>query len=116
MKKTAPKPQKFHVRRGDQVMVIAGDEKGKTGTITKMLVEKQRAIVEGLNVVKRAVKPSNQNPEGGFVEKEASIHISNLMLVDPKTGKATRIGRRKNAAGKLERYSKKSGETIKNNG
>ncbi|MCS6967105.1 MAG: 50S ribosomal protein L24 [Cytophagales bacterium] len=112
MKKNLQKPQKFHVRRGDKVMVIAGDEKGKIGTITKIITKKQRAIVEGLNIVKRAVKPSNDNPEGGFIEKEAGIHISNLMLIDPKTGEPTRIGRRRNAAGKLERYSKKSGETI----
>ncbi len=107
------KRTKLHVRRGDRVMVIAGDEKGKSGVITQMLIEKERAIIEGLNLVKKAVKPSNKNPEGGFIQKEAGIHISNLMVIDPKSGKATRIGRRLNDAGKLERYAKKSGETIK---
>jgi large subunit ribosomal protein L24 len=104
---------KFHVRRGDRVMVIAGNEKGKTGVIKRMIVEKERAIIEGLALVKKAVKPSNANPEGGFIQKEAGIHISNLMLIDPKTGTPSRIGRRRNAEGKLERYAKKSGETIK---
>ncbi|MCU0449403.1 MAG: 50S ribosomal protein L24 [Bernardetiaceae bacterium] len=111
--KHKPLPKiKFHVRRGDLVMIIAGDEKGKTGVIKEMIVERHRAIVEGLNLSKKAVKPSNEVPEGGFIEKEMSIHISNLMLVDPKSGKPTRIGRRRNASNKLERYAKKSGETI----
>lgn len=99
--------KKFHVRSGDTVTVIAGDSKGKTGVITKVIREKNRAIVGGLNIVKKHVKPSQQNPEGGIIEKEASIHISNLMLVDPKSGKATRIGRKK-----IEKTDKKTGKTI----
>jgi large subunit ribosomal protein L24 len=114
-KQKAVKHHRFHVRRGDKVMVIAGDEKGKSGVITRMLVEKQRAIVQGLNIVKKHIKPSAANPQGGIIEIEAGIHISNLMLIDPKTSTPTRIGRRRNAKGKLERYSKKSNEVIPNN-
>ncbi|SFF36853.1 50S ribosomal protein L24 [Thermoflexibacter ruber] len=114
-----PKHKKLHVRTGDKVIVIAGNEKGRTGIVTKILRDKQRVIVEGLNIAKKAVKPSNDNPEGGFIEKELGIHISNVMLVDPKTGKPTRIGRKeekdaKTGKVKLVRYAKKSGEIIKN--
>jgi large subunit ribosomal protein L24 len=112
---TTQTPVKLHIRSGDKVKVISGNHKGKTGTVSKVIIEKQRAIVEGVNIVKKHVKPTNTNPKGGIVEKEASIHVSNLMLIDPKTGVATRIGRRKNEkTGKLERYSKKTGEVIKN--
>ncbi|GAB4130102.1 MAG: 50S ribosomal protein L24 [Raineya sp.] len=112
MERKFNKQQKFHVKTGDTVLVIAGNEKGKKGKILKMLTEKQRAIVEGLNIVKKHVKPSAQNPQGGIVEKEAGIHISNLMLIDPKTGEPTRIGRKLNEKGKLQRYSKKTKEFI----
>lgn len=113
-KKEVFKLQKLHVKSGDKVMVIAGDEKGKTGNIVKVLKEKQRVIVEGLNLVKKAVKPDQQNNQpGGFIEKEASIHISNVMLIDPKTNQPSRIGRRRNEkTGKLERYAKKSNTAI----
>jgi len=112
-KKVTPVRKKFHVRSGDTVMVISGNHKGKTGQITKMLPEKERAIVEGVNIVKRHIKPSQENPQGGIIEKEAPIHLSNLMVLDPQTGKPTRIGRRRNSeTGKLERYAKKSGEVI----
>lgn len=107
------KKAKLHVKKGDTVIVVAGDEKGKQGTITKMHLETQRAVVEGLNMVSKHIKPSANQPEGGVVQIEAPIHVSNLMLIDPKSGKATRIGRRVNTAGKTERYSKKSGEVIK---
>jgi large subunit ribosomal protein L24 len=110
-----PQHKKLHIRTGDKVTVIAGNEKGKSGIVTKINREKQRATIEGLNLVTKAVKPSNENPEGGFIRKEAGIHISNLMLVDPKTGKPTRIGRKIDAkTGKLVRYAKKSGEIINN--
>lgn len=112
MERKFNKQQKFHVKTGDTVLVIAGNEKGKKGKILKMLTEKQRAIVEGLNIVKKHVKPSAQNPQGGIVEKEAGIHISNLMLIDPKTGEPTRTGRKLNEKGKLQRYSKKTKEFI----
>lgn len=102
----------MHVRSGDTVKVIAGDDKGKTGKILSVDLEKRRAIVEGLNLVTKHVKPSASNPQGGIQKKEAPIHISNLMLVDPKTGEATRTGRKLNENGKLVRYSKKTGEVI----
>jgi len=108
MERKKNKQPKLHLKSGDNVLVIAGDEKGNVGKIVSIDMEKSRAIVEGLNKVKRHIKPSAQNPEGGIVEKEAAIHISNLMVINPETGKAARIGRRLNAKGKLERYFKKS--------
>ena len=104
---------KLHIKKGDTVYVNAGEDKGKTGKVVKVLVEKQRAIVEGVNMVSKSQKPSAKNPQGGIVKTEAPIHISNLNVVDPKTGKPTRIGRRKNDEGKLVRFAKKSGEEIK---
>ena len=105
---------KLHIRKGDTVYVNSGEDKGKTGRVLKVLVEKQRAIVEGVNMVSKSTKPSAKNPQGGIVKQEASIHISNLNVVDPKTGKPTRIGRRESADGRtFVRYSKKSGEEIK---
>src|SRR5574344_1414954 len=101
---------KLHIKKGDTVYVNTGEDKGKTGRVLSVLVEKQRAIVEGINMVSKSTKPNAKNPQGGMVKKEASLHISNLNVVDPKTGKPTRIGRKKNAEGKLVRYAKKSGE------
>ena len=103
----------LHIKKGDQGPVLAGDSKGQQGKVLKVDVEKQRAIVEGVNICKKATKPYAQNPQGGIVEKEAGIHISNLQVVDPKSGKPTRIGRKENDKGKLVRYAKKSGEEIK---
>ena len=91
---------KLHIKKGDTVIVNAGESK-------------ERAIVEGVNMISKHTKPNAKNPQGGIVKKEAPIHISNLQPVDPKSGKATRIGRRVNADGKLVRYSKKSGEELK---
>ena len=91
---------KLHIKKGDQVQVIAGDSKGQTGKVLKVEVSKQRAIVEGVNLCKKATK-------------EAPIHISNLMLIDPKSGKPTKVGRKTDAKGKLVRFAKKSGEEIK---
>ena len=104
---------KLHIKKNDTVIVLAGEDKGKTGKVLKVLVEKQRAIVEGINIVSKSTKPNAKNPQGGIVKQEASIHISNLNPVDPKTGKATRVGRKLSADGTLVRYSKKSGEEIK---
>jgi large subunit ribosomal protein L24 len=106
--------KKLHIKKNDTVLVTAGSAKGKKGKVLSVNREKNRAIVEGLNKVKKHTKPQTNkaNPEGGIVEKEASIHISNLMLVDPKSGEATRIGRKRDEKGKLVRYSKKSGEVI----
>ncbi|MDU1891157.1 MAG: 50S ribosomal protein L24 [Dysgonomonas sp.] len=103
---------KLHIKKGDIVYVNTGVDKGKTGRVLKVLVEKQRAIVEGLNMVSKHTKPNAKSPQGGIEKKEAPIHISNLNVVDPKSGKPTRIGR-KEVDGKLVRYSKKSGEEIK---
>ena len=104
---------KLHIKKGDTVYVNNGKDKGKTGKVIKVFVEEQRAIVEGLNIVSKNQKPNAKNPQGGIIKMEAPIHISNLNVVDPKTGKPTRIGRRLNEEGKLVRYAKKSGEEIK---
>ncbi|MBE6313675.1 MAG: 50S ribosomal protein L24 [Bacteroidales bacterium] len=104
---------KLHIKKGDIVSVLAGDDKGKTGRVLSVQVKKNRAIVEGVNIVSKSTKPSAKYPQGGIVKIEAPVHISNLNLVDPKSGKPTRIGRKLNDAGKLVRYSKKSGEEIK---
>src|SRR4051812_15905578 len=104
---------KLKIRKGDLVKVIAGDSKGSQGKILEVILEKGRAIVEGANMVSKHTKPNAANPNGGIVKKEAAIAVSNLMLIDPKSGKPTRVGRKKNDAGKLVRVAKKSGEEIK---
>lgn len=104
---------KLHIKKGDTVVVIAGESKGQRGKILSVQVEKQRAIVEGVNLVSKHTKPNAKNTQGGIVKQEAPIHISNLMLIEPASGNPTRIGRRKSDEGKLVRYSKKSGEEIK---
>ena len=104
---------KFHIKKGDTVKIIAGNNKGKTGKVLQVNIVKYRAIVEGANMIAKHIKPSAENPEGGIQQTEAAIHLSNLKVVDPLSGDATRIGRKKNADGKLQRYSKKSGEFIK---
>ncbi|MCI1646739.1 MAG: 50S ribosomal protein L24 [Bacteroides sp.] len=104
---------KLHIRKGDTVCVNAGEDKGKTGRVLKVLVKDSRAIVEGVNMVSKSTKPNAKNPQGGIVKQEASIHVSNLNLLDPKSGKATRIGRKSDSNGVFVRYSKKSGEEIK---
>ncbi len=104
---------KLKIRKGDLVAVIAGDSKGQQGKVTQILMKENRAIVEGANMVSKHSKPSAANPNGGINKMEAPIHISNLMLVDPKTGKPSRVGRTKNGEGKIVRVSKKSGEEIK---
>ena len=104
---------KLHIKKGDTVCVIAGDSKGQQGKVLKVDVAKQRAIVEGVNICKKATKPNAKNPQGGIVEQEAPIHISNLQVVDAKTGKPTKVGRKVTAEGKIVRYAKKSGEEIK---
>ena len=104
---------KFHIKKCDIVYVNTGDDKGKTGRVLKMLVKKHRSLVEGVNMVSKSMKPNAKHPQGGIIKMEAPIEISNLNVLDPKTGKPTRIGRRRNEEGKLVRYSKKSGEEIK---
>lgn len=107
------KPSKLKIRTGDLVKIIAGDSKGKQGKVLEVFIEKKRAIVEGVNLVSKHTKPNTANPNGGIIKKEAALHISNLMLIDPKTGKTTRVGRIANAEGKLVRVAKTSGEEIK---
>lgn len=104
---------KLNIKKNDTVYVLSGEDRGKTGRVLKVYPAKSSAIVEGVNIVTKATKPSAQHPQGGLVKKEAPIHISNLSLLDPKSGKPTRIGRRRNDEGKLVRYAKKSGEEIK---
>lgn len=104
---------KLHIKKGDTVYVNSGEDKTKTGRVLEVLVDKKRAIVEGINVVSKHTKPNAQNPNGGVEKKEAPIHISKLNVVDPKTGKPTRVGRKLDDKGKLVRFAKKSGEVIK---
>jgi large subunit ribosomal protein L24 len=103
---------KLHIKKGDTVIVNSGVNKGKEGKVLQVFPDKKRAIVEGINMVSKHTKPNADNPQGGIVKKEAPIHISNLNVKDPSTGKATRVGR-KLVDGKLVRYAKKSGEEIK---
>ncbi|WP_111611456.1 50S ribosomal protein L24 [Algoriphagus yeomjeoni] len=112
MERKMNKQPKLHIKTGDTVKVIAGDDKGKTGKVLSVDKQKSRAIVEGLNMITKHVKPTAAKPQGGIDKKEASMHISNLMLVDPKSGEATRTGRKEGENGKLVRYSKKTGEVI----
>jgi len=105
---------KLHIRKGDTVLVITGDDKGKKGKVLEVNIAKSRAIVEGVNMITKHVKPSAKNPEGGIKKIEAGVHISNLKLVDPATGQPTKVGRKLDKDEKLQRYSKKTGEVIKN--
>jgi large subunit ribosomal protein L24 len=113
MERKKNQQQRLHVRKGDTVRVLAGDDKGKQGKVLEVDTMKKRALVEGANIMTKHSKPSAGKPEGGITKGESFIHISNLMLVDPATGKATRVGRKLNEKGKLQRYSKKTGEIIK---
>ena len=118
MERKFNKQPKLHIRKGDTVMVIAGNDKGtadkpKTGKVLEVLTLKGRVIVEGINMITKHEKPSAGKPEGGIKKVEGTIHISNLMLVDPATGKPTRTGKKLNEKNKLQRYSKKTGEFIK---
>ena len=103
---------KLHIRKNDTVIVLAGKDKGKQGKVQQVLVKDQRAIVEGINMVSKSQKPSAQYPQGGIIKKEAPIHISNLSLIDPKSGKPTRVSI-KHEGKNVIRISKKSGEEIK---
>ena len=104
---------KLHIKKNDTVVVLAGQDKGMTGKVLKVLVDENRALVEGVNMVSKSTKPSAKNPQGGIVKQEAPIHISNLSLVDPKSGKPTRVGIKVAEDGKKVRIAKKSGEEIK---
>ena len=113
MERKYNKQPKLHIRKGDTVTVLTGDDKGKQGRVVEVLMDKQRAVVEGLNMITKHQKPSAGKPEGGIKKVEGTIHISNLMVVDPASGKPTRVGRKLNEKGKLQRYAKKTGEFIK---
>lgn len=104
---------KRHIKKGDTVYVNAGDNKGQTGKVLEVITKSDRAIVEGVNMVKKHTKPSAAHPQGGIIEQEASINMSNLQPLDPKTGRATKVGRREGENGKLVRYAVKSGEELK---
>jgi len=105
---------KFHIKKGDTVQVISGDDKGKTGLVLKIDTEKSRALVEGLNLVTKHKKPSAGDPQSGGISKvESGIHISNLLVVNPGTGKGERTGRKENAKGSLQRYFKSNNELVK---
>ena len=99
------------IKKGDTVVVLAGKDKGRSGTVTSMILKEDRAVVQGVNMVKRHTRQS-QTSEGGIIAKEAPIHLSNLALADPKDGKATRVGIKTNDDGKRVRFAKRSGETI----
>ena len=104
--------KKFRIKKGDTVFVNAGNDKGKTGKVLEMIYSKDRAIVEGINMVSKHTKPNAKAPQGGIIKQEAGIHVSNLQLIDPKSGKATRVGYKMEGDKKI-RYAKKSGEEIK---
>ena len=104
---------KLNIKKGDTVYVLSGEDKGQQGRVLSVQAAKQRAIVEGINIVSKSTKPSAKHPQGGIVKMEAPIHISNLALIDPKSGKPTRVGYRVNEKGEKVRYAKKSGEEIK---
>ncbi len=101
----------MRVKKGDNVMVISGKDKGKTGTVLAAFPKKDRVVVEGVNIVKKHAKPSQDNPQGGIIDQEAAIHVSNVMVIDPKTNEPTRVGY-KEVDGKKVRVAKKSGEVL----
>ena len=103
---------KFHINRDDQVIVLAGSDKGRSGKVLKVLVDKERVLVDGINLVSKSTKPTAANPQGGIVKQEAPIHISNVSLIDPKSGQPTRIRIRREGK-TVTRIAKKSGEVIK---
>lgn len=101
----------MHVKKGDKVMVISGKDKGKQGVVLEAFPKKERVLVEGVNIVKKHAKPSQVNPQGGIFDQEAAIHVSNVMVIDPKTGNPTRVGYQ-TVDGKKVRVAKKSGESL----
>lgn len=105
--------KRLKIKKGDIVRVMRGEYKGQEGKILKMYLKKERALVEGVNMISKHTKPNAEYPDGGIIKKEAPIHVSNLMLLDPSEGVPTRVGRRRNDDNKLVRYAKKSKEEIK---
>mgnify|MGYP001794138446 FL=1 len=106
MERKKNKQPKLHLKKGDKVRVIAGNSRGKEGEVLEVLIEKQRAIVEGVNMIKKHLKPSANNPQGSIQEIEGTIHISNLMVIDPSSGEPRRTGRKLDNNNKLQRYFK----------
>lgn len=104
---------KLHIKKGDTVYVLAGEDKGRKGRVLSVDADKNRAVVEGINIVSKSTKPSAKHPQGGIIKMEAPINISNLALLDPKSGKPTRVGIRIGENGEKVRYARKSGEEIK---
>ena len=104
---------KTHIKKGDTVYVLAGEDKGQQGRVLSIQASKNRAIVEGINIVSKSTKPTAKHPQGGIVKMEAPINLSNLALLDPKSGKPTRVGIRVNEKGEKVRFAKKSGEETK---
>lgn len=105
--------RKLHIKKGDTVSVITGEYKGQQGRVLEVFIRKNKAIVEGVNMVSKHTKPNAQYPQGGIIKKEAPIHISNLLPLDPSSSEPTRVGRKINEKGRLVRYAKKSGEDLK---
>ena len=112
--KSMEKSFKLHIRSGDRVKILTGKHRNEKGVVLRVFPKEYRAIIEGMNMVVRHLKPSTGNPKGTLEKKEAPIHISNLMVIDPTSEQATRVGRRYDEAGKLQRYGKKTGNFIKN--
>jgi large subunit ribosomal protein L24 len=111
-KKLESHNHKLHVKKDDTVFVITGKDKGKKGRIIEAYPRQNRVLVEGINMMKKHAKPSQQNPQGGIINQEAPIHVSNVMLIDPKSGKPTRVGYKLLDNGNKVRVAKKSGEVI----
>jgi len=105
--------KKLHIKKGDTVFVNSGENRGQQGRVLEVIRKTDKAIVEGINLVSKHTKPNAKSPQGGIIKKEAPVHVSNLMLIDPSSGKPTRIGRKMGSKDRLVRYSKKSGEEIK---
>ena len=114
MKKAIQHNLKIHIRTGDRVKILAGKHRNEKSTVLQVFPKSYRAIVDGMNIVARHVKPSAENPKGAVQRHPSPIHISNLMLIDPVSGEGTRVGRKYNEEGKLQRYAKKTGNFIKN--
>ncbi len=105
--------RKYHIKKGDTVYVRSGESRGQQGRVLDLLTKEGKALVEGVNMVSRHTKPSAKHTQGGIIKKEAPIDVSNLMFVDPSTGKPTRTGKKFDEKNNLVRYSKKTGEEIK---
>lgn len=117
MPRSKNKQKKLHVKKGDNVKIIAGNDKGREGRVLAVFPAKERVLVEGINMRVHHDKPTQDNPQGGRIEREMAVHVSNVMVIDPTTGEPTRIGRKRieeNGGGRWVRYSKKSGEIIDN--